>query len=220
MKRNVVLSAMLGIFLCLMSVDAARATAVIGLVHEGTVYLGADSAGMNTSDLSLTIRTDKKVFANGQFIMGFTGPFRIGQLLHYKLRVSEQKSDQDLNEFMVITFIDAVRDCLKDGGFASKTNNSLYGQESGGRFLVGYGGRLFKIDYDYQVGESADGYCAIGCGMHFCLGSLYTTANTGLSPEERIIKALEAAAKFSAGVQGPFHVIKLAPDGTISWVKE
>jgi len=38
------------------------------------------------------------------------------------------------------------------------------GQEAGGTFLVGYRGRLFRVDSDYQVGESVNNYCAVGCG--------------------------------------------------------
>ena len=98
------------------------------------------------------------------------------------------------------TFIDAVRDCLKTGGWAKKDDE----REEGGTFLVGVKGRLFTVEDDYQVGASADGYAAVGCGSEIALGALFATARTRMSPERRLTVALEAAERFSAGVRGPF----------------
>ena len=58
-------------------------TCIVGLVHEGVVYIGGDSAGV--AGLSLVVRADEKVLRNGDFLMGFTTSFRMGQLLRYKL---------------------------------------------------------------------------------------------------------------------------------------
>ena len=56
-------------------------TCIVGLVHEGTVFIGGDSAGV--AGLSLVVRADEKVFRNGDFLMDFTTSFRMGQLLRY-----------------------------------------------------------------------------------------------------------------------------------------
>ena len=87
-------------------------TAVVGLVHNGRVHLGADSAG--SSGWSLTLRADEKVFRNGPYAMGFTTSYRMGQLLRYAFAPPEPTGD--LQGFMVTTFVDSVRACLKDGG--------------------------------------------------------------------------------------------------------
>ena len=60
-------------------------TCIVGLVHEGVVYIGGDSAGVG--GMSLTVRADEKVFQNGEFLMGFTTSFRMGQLLRYSLKL-------------------------------------------------------------------------------------------------------------------------------------
>jgi hypothetical protein len=135
-------------------------TAIAGIAKEGTVWIGGDSAGIDVTNLALTVRADEKVFINQNFIFGFTSSFRMGQLLRYSFSPPGQVQGQDLNEYMVTTFIDAVRDCLKEGGFQEKENEV----ESGGTFLVGHQGHLFTVDSDYQVGESLDGYDAVGCG--------------------------------------------------------
>ena len=43
-------------------------TCIVGLVHEGVVYIGGDSAGV--AGLSLTVRADEKVFRNSDFFDG------------------------------------------------------------------------------------------------------------------------------------------------------
>jgi ATP-dependent protease HslVU (ClpYQ) peptidase subunit len=179
-------------------------TAIVGLTHNGTVHIGGDSAGV--SDWSLTIRADSKVFTNGPYAMGFTTSFRMGQLLRYALKAPEPNGD--LERFMVTTFVDAVRECLKEGGWATKDSE----REEGGDFLVGVHGRLFSVHPDYQVGEAVDGFAAIGCGQEIALGALYTTARTRMAPEKRVKLALEAAERFSAGVRGPFAYVSKGPE--------
>lgn len=172
-------------------------TCIAGLIHNGKVYIGGDSAGVAGYDLA--VRADKKVFRNGDFAMGFTSSFRMGNLLQHTLTPPRRHPDDDVHKFMVNEFVDAVRACLKKGGYASKENET----EEGGTFLVGYEGRLFTIHSDYQVGEGLDGFAACGCGESYALGSLYTSKG---SPRARITKALETAERFSAGVRGPFHI--------------
>ena len=181
-------------------------TCIAGLLDKQkdktVVWMGGDSAG-TTIDFSQIQRADGKVFRKGDFLFGFTSSFRMGQLLRYGLVVPQKHNDTDLYEYMVTSFINAVRQCLKDGGY-TKVENSV---ERGGHFLVGYQGRLFKIESDFQVGESILPYNATGCGQDMALGSLYSTE--GKPSEERILTALRAAQQFSAGVREPFHVLNM-----------
>jgi hypothetical protein len=173
-------------------------TCIAGLIHEGQVFIGGDSAGVAGFDL--TVRADAKVFKNGDFVFGFTSSFRMGQLLRHSFVPPKRYPDKDVMAYMVTDFVDALRNCLKAGGFASKSNET----EVGGCFLVGYAGRLFEIESDYQVGESATGYAAVGCGSQVAHGALF--ANSELPPVARITQALEAAEAHNAGVRGPFHI--------------
>jgi hypothetical protein len=175
-------------------------TCIVGLVEDGKVYLGGDSAGV--AGWALTVRADSKVFANGPYIMGFTSSFRMGQLLRYAFD-PPTPPDSDLDRFMATTFIDAVRKCLQMGGFAKKDSEV----ETGGNFLVGVSGRLFEIHTDYQVGEAVDGFSAAGCGEEIALGSLHATSYVGMAPHARVTLALQAAERFSAGVRGPFAYV-------------
>ena len=183
-------------------------TCIAGLAEGGTVWMAGDSAGISGWDL--TVRADPKVFVNGPYVLGFTSSFRLGQLLAYAFSPPVPE-DGDLHGFMCTAFTDALRACLKGGGYASKDNE----QEEGGCFLAGVHGRLFRIDTDYGVGESTDGFLAVGCGSEAARGALFALADSGLDPVQRLGKALAAAERMSAGVRGPATIARTpARDGS------
>lgn len=174
-------------------------TAIVGVVNGGHVYIGGDSAGV--SGYTVAVRADSKVFANGPYVFGFCGSFRMGQLLRYAFVPPHPEGD--VHRFMVTTFVDALRECLKQGGWGWKENE----REEGGTFLVGTGGELFNVQSDYQVAQRADGYDAVGMGDELALGALHATAGMDLRPRRRMALALHAAAHFSAGVRPPFAYV-------------
>lgn len=175
-------------------------TCIVGLVDKGDVYIGGDSAGI--AGLSISIRADEKVFGNGAFVFGFTSSFRMGQLLRYKFSPPDQTVYQTDMEYMVTTFVDTARQCFSANGFGDKEATM------GGNFLVGYKGKLYNVQGDYQVGVPAIAFDAVGCGSDLALGAMF--ANEDLRPEDRIEQALSAASTFSAGVEPPFTILKLA----------
>jgi hypothetical protein len=173
--------------------------------------MGADSAGVNVDSFSLVPRADMKVFVKGPFVMGFTTSFRMGQLLHWKFEVPPRVEGVSDEEYMTTSFVDAVRQCLKDGGFAEKENDA----ERGGTFLVGYRGAIWQVEGDYQVGRSLADFAAVGSGLELCLGSLDASGRLSgppcqctLEPTTRIKMALEAAERFGAAVRQPFHILR------------
>ncbi|MCA6091140.1 hypothetical protein LE181_03010 [Streptomyces sp. SCA3-4] len=174
-------------------------TVIVGLVHDGRVHLGGDSAGV--CGLRVTVRRDPKIFRNGPYAMGFTTSFRMGQLLHHAFKAPKPKGD--LDRFMTTVFVDRLRTCLTEGGWARKDSE----QEQAGTFLVGIQGRLFTVYDDYQIAEPADGYAAVGCGDEFALGALHATAGLDLKPRKRLTLALAAAGHHSAGVSAPFRYV-------------
>jgi ATP-dependent protease HslVU (ClpYQ) peptidase subunit len=177
-------------------------TCIVGFLDKKNkkVVIGADSAGV--AGLNITVRKDSKVFTVGDFVIGCTSSFKMIQLLRFSFKPPEVNK-KDIYEYMCTDFITAVRECFKEGGFLQKDTE---GDEKGGTFLVGYKDRLFQIEGDFQVGESLNGLNAVGCGEDFALGALYTGLKENLPAKERVLKALEAAAFFSAGVCKPFVI--------------
>lgn len=185
-------------------------TCIAAVKTDDGVWMAGDSAGV--AHLSIVTRADKKVFVKQdaigtEFGFGFTSSFRMGQLIQYNFVIPVLTND-DIHEYMVATFIPALRTCLKDGGYTTIENAA----ESGGTFLVAVKGRLFSIQDDFQVGENLPPYSACGCGEDLALGSLYSTEKfKELSGEYRLKLALEAASEFSAGVRPPFNIIHVKP---------
>jgi ATP-dependent protease HslVU (ClpYQ) peptidase subunit len=175
-------------------------TAIAGVVHKGKVYLGGDSAGV--AGYSMQTRSDPKVFVNNDFVIGFTSSFRMGQILQYNFTPPSPYEGEDGLEYMIRRFVPAVKQALKDGGWATTDD----GRDLGGTFLVGWRGVLYYIDSDYQVARMVHDFAACGCGEDMALGSLYSTPKT-MKPEDRLVLALSAAAEFSAGVRPPFAVV-------------
>ena len=183
-------------------------TCIVGMVDGKDVIIGADSCGGIPSQYTVSLRggSDSKVFRRGPFLIGSMGSHRILQLLRYNFKFPDHPSNMSVHRYMITCFIDSVRKCFNDGGVAEKKDNV----EEGGTFLVAYRGHLFTIYSDYQVDERQGGYDTLGCGENFALGAIHATK--GKSADARVRAALKAAAKFSAYVMPPFHVLRLKGD--------
>jgi len=178
-------------------------TCVVGLVQDGRVYIGVDSASVQgwvrrTSNL-------RKVFRRGPFLMGYTTSFRMGQLLEHHLEVPKQDDDESDMAFMVTKFVESARALMKDKGFSKIESNA----ETGGQFLVGYRGHLYSVQNDFQVGEMTEGLDSIGSGSDFALGAMKALDN--IPALRRIKKALQIVEHFSMGVSAPFYVRSIGP---------
>lgn len=171
-------------------------TCIVGIVENGIVYIGADSAASGTN--SIVVRSDEKVFFNRDFLIGFTTSYRMGQILRYVFIPPEYVDTSDLYKYMVKEFVPQVYQCLTLNNFTVDKNSE------GGLFLVGFRGNLFRIADDFQVVQTSDNFMSLGNGDRCAIGALYATR--GQDPTIRIQIALEAAAKYTPGVLPPFII--------------
>jgi len=176
-------------------------TCIVGIRSENGLYIGGDSAV--SSDNLVQTMADPKVWRKGQFIIGYAGGLRVGQIIKYKMKIPPFNK-REPTEYMVTGFVDAMRKCLKTAGAAREDKKE---EEQENQFLIGFKGRLFEIDEAYGVCEVGDEFIAIGCGTEYALGSLHATK--GKNPEKRIWAALEASSYFCEGVRPPFHTVKI-----------
>lgn len=179
-------------------------TCIVGIIDrkDKEVIIGADSAGCAGSHIR--IRKDVKVFKKGKFLIGCTTSFRMIQILRFKLDVPDV-GDKDLFEFMCTDFIDSVIKCFDDNGFGGRCSDR---DLEGGVFIVGFRGRLFTVESDFQVSELTDDFCAVGCGEYYALGSLFSTNGADMNSQSRLNMALMSASFFSSGVSAPFNFVK------------
>lgn len=179
-------------------------TCIIGMEHKGKVWMGGDSAG-TAGNMNQRIRADKKVFVKGEIIIGFCGSFRMGDLLKHTLNIPTPKGGVDPDSFMVNAFVDALRDCLEtENKKAGLTGNDKLHPS----ILVGFRGRLYNVESDYQCGRPEDGYDSVGSGSSVAVGAMHGSRSI-TSPRKRIESALEAAARNDAAVRPPFHILSL-----------
>ena len=179
---------------------------IVGFIDGDNVYIGGDRAGV-AGVSHLRIREDEKVFKKNGFVFGYTSSFRMGQLIRFKFDPPKHRPEEkDDFEYMCTDFIDELRQCLKDGGYSKNDSNV----ETGGTFLVGYRGKLYQIESDFQVAIMSGNFDACGCGEDYAMGAMSILShNDKISAHNKIIEALKVAENLSAGVRGPFDVVKI-----------
>lgn len=184
-------------------------TCIVGIEHPKGVWLGGDNAATDIDTLSIVGLAEPKVFTNGPFGFADQGSIRQGNLLQHGLLPPvppDNADDAELYRFLVMEFMDSVRDCLQGGGVLLKGYDTDVEYAQGG-FLLAIQGRLYRVEEDFGIHRSTRGYAAVGCGEFFALGALYATPD--MAPKKRVKLALAAAAENSAGVAPPFDLLNV-----------
>ena len=186
-------------------------TCIIGMIHENKIYMGCDSAGVNEyGNASLT--AIPKVFKrwNDSFIFGYSGSFRLGQILQYSFPFGDEVVPiKTPDEYMIGTFVGRLRDALNKEGFMKKENNL---ETMDANFLVGVKllednkPHLYCVQSDLQCTRFTPPVLSIGSGYQYALGAMTAYGRIDLNPMQRIEKSLEIAALHCSTVRGPFHV--------------
>jgi ATP-dependent protease HslVU (ClpYQ) peptidase subunit len=208
-------------------------TCIIGyLDKDDRVFIGADSAGIDTGSSSLDISTklESKIIqlstsiSPRKYIMllGFEGSFAIGQTIRHIFKPPKDNEDYSIDtynpiSYLVREFIPALKKCIKENNV--ETDLATY--------IIAYQNHLYEIQSDYTVTEPISGVCATGCGYALATGALYHHKYMTEKykkypydiPVDIIIAALNCAAIGSAGVSGPFLIMSLK-DNIISIDKD
>ena len=191
-------------------------TAIVGAVSDdGEVVIGADAAGVG-DDGELTVRSDAKVFFLGPYLVGGTGSFRTLQVVAHALAPPppppQDATDAQAMTFMVVPFVGELVRTLRAHGLVREVEGVVAMDAA---LLVGFSGRLYEVQEDFQVAVPRDGYSALGQGALAARGALYAVRKDGRGTAKRAVRvALEAAQRCCASVRGPF-VIHTAP-----WVED
>jgi len=181
-------------------------TCIAAIEHKGSVYIGGDSA-YSGENLVASTSFNEKVFIVDNMIIGVCGSIRTTQVMHYGLKLPSKKDEQTDMSYLTMDFVDSLRALLKDKATISTDENCDSLSDTG--FLLGYNKKLFEVDTDMQIVRPIDGYAAMGSGGELALGSMFTTKNLDMTPEERITIALEAATHHTCHVRPKFHILRL-----------
>lgn len=213
-------------------------TCTIAIIENGVTYVGSDSLG--SDGYMQSVRNDIKLYKavnNDNFIIGFSGSYRAGQIIQYNQRIfpdqisskkefinniSSKIIKRDLfkepnvnHSYMVNAIIPKIQAELNAAGGEQLFNGTE--KYTPGTFIIAYKDKIYEIDYDYQVAIPSHGFTAIGSGEAVAKGVLYAIQNvSNYSPEEKLIIALQAASEFTVGVKGPYYILNTANNKVVS----
>lgn len=179
-------------------------TCIVAIETRSGVVMGSDSfvgAGKYGADVTAA----PKIFQRGGWLCGVAGSTRVANLLEHTLkwpRASPSATERD-----AIVAVRAMTKLLAKDEFCVENEdgrNSLYSE-----VIIAAGGRAYVVGGDLSVHRSAHGYIAVGCGAPIALGALAVLPAT-MPARERAMLALDAAARHSSGVRGPFHLLGCA----------
>jgi len=170
---------------------------------QGQVWMGGDSAAYDHVTFTCRPIAHPKIFERNGMLIGYTTSFRMGQALEHML-VPPIQNVADPYRYMVTEFVPAIKELFENNWWRPDSDNEY----PSGQFIVAFSGRIFEIETDLSVLEYDSDFAAVGSGTKFTLGSLHTTRHWD-DPYTRLTCALEAAAEFSAGVCGPFTIMKI-----------
>lgn len=179
-------------------------TCIVGIVdkQKGRVIIGGDSAS-GCNGLITQRKDDVKVFKRDDFIFGCAGDFRLMQLLRFSFMIPPLKKKRDIYEYLCTNFVRELMKSYEENGSHQKYDD---GQTKGSAFLLGYKNRLFEVDFNFQIAEPLDDFYAIGSGECFAYGAMEAMKDQDIKPENKVLKALKASAKFSTTVKEPFTI--------------
>lgn len=182
-------------------------TTIVGIEHEGNVWIGGDSAVM-LGDTELNTQVGGKVFRLGDVIFGVAGWTRTSAMLRYDLRLPERRFDQpgqtDIG-WLNTDFTRAVHECLERNGWDPQGGSRPQRRSSDNTIMVGYRGKLYVLRDNFEVSRYPDHFYAIGVGGEIAIGYLAATKERG--PRDRILGALATAARYSVGTRDPFTIL-------------
>jgi len=170
---------------------------VIGLLHEGSVYIASDGIA-TTDDGEKRPIIATKIFKNKDYLIGFTGSVRTGQLVGPKF-LDPPSSIYDLP--------DAIREILSEKG-SLVISNETQQHLNACNFLIAHKNRLFEMLMDFQMNEVMGDFSAIGSGSPYAQGALHATTKWN-SAEKRLKAALNAACEYDMSCGLPYTIEKM-----------
>lgn len=184
-------------------------TCIVGVQDRKKLFIGGDSA-LTSGDLSQRSYGEDKVFQTGSVLFGVCGLPKVITALRDVLEVPSHPRGLDDRKFISKILIPAIKACLWETG-CSNAKEEAGGEREGeffeGAFLMGYKGKLYRVESNFQTITSAYGFDAVGSGEDIAIGSLHASVKEK-DAKKRCLQALEASAINNAGVRPPFVVLE------------
>jgi len=172
-------------------------TCIIAMTYKGKVHMIGDCEGSD-GFIKAQYKKNPKCFKNGDFLVGHTTTFRLGQILQYEWNVPEKLQSQSENDYLYKTVIKSLKSTFDNNFFGHKDGVDF----EGGTFILGYKGRICVVESNLQLLEYED-YASCGCGAYHANAAMEAFKLTGWEktrPEFMMLDAGKIAQKMVTGV--------------------
>jgi ATP-dependent protease HslVU (ClpYQ) peptidase subunit len=172
-------------------------TCIIAIETDGQVVMGGDRMGSNGHTGEPV--SFPKIFQKDNLLIGYCGSFRMGQLLQHALDVPLKTLTDDVDRWVSIDLMQAMRKAYKENDWDNKRDDVAEAYP----ILLAVSGRCYEIQADFSYLRSMTGEYVTGSGSSYAQGSMHSTRGKA-SAKKRIEMALQAAAEYVVSVAGPF----------------
>lgn len=176
-------------------------TVIAGIIGPDCLYLGADSfvgSGWEKHE-----QRSPKVWQAGEYLLGSSGTARVAQII--RLGFQPPECGEDVLRHLVTDFTNALRECLRAHGALGRSDEM---DSMPNEILIGVRGRLYAMGKTFGIGETIEPFAAIGSGHEYALGAFHASEKDSVDASDKLLLALEAAARFDPGVSAPFTIIE------------
>lgn len=181
-------------------------TVVAGVAERGLVIMGADS-GSILGEEEMTVVKSPKVWRRKGWLMGFSGSWRIGNVLQRYLKPEPAPDTDKAIENAIGSLAEQMQEIFR---------THKVKQDEHWDALFGTHGNLYYIGVDLSWQQIAQdktkkraSYYAIGSGGREARAALSALSGMDVTPRKRVIRSLNAAAECNAYVRGPFKIFTL-----------
>lgn len=186
-------------------------TCITGMVRNGHVYMAGDLMGSN--GFTGKVYPDSKVFVNGDFIIGYTSSFRMGQILEWNWNQPLRQEGICDREYMQLNVVESLRETFAAFGYGVKDGL----EDIGGNFLIGYKDKLYEMQNNFSL-LSIEDYAAVGSGSYHAEAILHLLyENEEIHPFEIMETAIGTAAHFTQSVSRECTVFSTDEEANEAW---
>lgn len=188
-------------------------TCIVGITDGNNIWMGCD--GLISGDNDKFNLEQPKIIKKEEMLIGVAGTLRGLQLLKYHLDIDGLK--EELEKLKIVSDEEFICNylvtCIKNMFFEHQYCVQIDSQENqNDKFLIGYRGRLYYLDSNYQIFNTTDSYMAIGSGSEYAYGALRVQEKARIllkDPEEAIKRTIDVVSQFCPSTGGDIKVFNV-----------
>ena len=174
-------------------------TCIISYKQDGKVILAGDKAGSN--GFSGHLSKEPKVFTNGDFMIGYTTSFRMGQILNHLWTAPKRKVDQNTVKYLYVDVIPSIMECFDDHNFGDSKENKY------GNFVMVYENEIYEVQGDMSMLQHDTDIVCVGSGEYHATAAVRVLLDYEHDDKKILNKAFKVVSDNIVSVSKEFDFI-------------